>query len=357
MPIQGFTRLRQHNFGRQASAGTKVAAKRAYGFRGVPTPNLNWTDAEVDTGSIVTVIPPTRGAPDITASLTDPRLAYNTIPLLMAGIFGRDGNTSVTPTGAGDAKTWTWRPSVFAPLDDDDLFTYEFGDDVQDDWYQFGDGLLERLEITGPDGLGPLTTSMSWRFGSFSSTGSTDFPQDGTVPTPGVTPDINEVTVYLKDLGIYIASSPYDFDANQITDALHSFVLRITQARDQKRFANADQSFDIDFYGKGALAIELECQFAKTDDTVGTGSESDAWMSDTAVNRYIQVKGESLTEAESAVPYSWEFSMPARYYTRTEGAIGGNSTVILTARAFADEDQFSGAFETTVVNTLGSTGL
>src|SRR5689334_1110412 len=107
MPVQGFVRSRQHNFGRQVSQGTKVAAKRAYGFRGVPAPNLNWTDPEVDTGAIVPVVTPIRGAPDIQASLTDPRLAYNTWPILMCAMFGG----GVTPSGGGDAKTWTWLPA------------------------------------------------------------------------------------------------------------------------------------------------------------------------------------------------------------------------------------------------------
>jgi len=354
MPIQGFTRLRQHNFGRQAALNTKVAAKRAYGFAGVPTPNRNWTDPEVDTGSIDPVVTPFLGAPDITASLTDPRLAYNTLPLLLSGIFGG----GVTPSGGGTAKTWDFAPASAAPLDDDDTYTYEFGDDVLTDWYQFGDGILESLEITGPEGLGVLTTSMTWRYGSFSSTGSTDNPVTGTVPTPGVTPDINEVVVYLKDAGIYIADDPYDLPTSQISDALHSFVLRIGQARDQKRFANADQSFDIDAYGRGARTIELECTFAKTSDTVGTGSDSDAWMSNEAVNRYVSLVFTSTAVAQTpSTFYSWTFSMPMRYYTRTEGAVGGNTVIVLTGHAFYDADTFNGVFTSSVVNTLANASL
>jgi hypothetical protein len=353
VPIQGFTRLRQHNFGRQSAIGTKVAAKRAYGFRGVPLPNLNWTDPEVDTGAIHPVVTPFRGAPDLTAPLTVPRLAYNDLPIIMGGLFGG----AETPTGGGTAKTWTHFPASVAPLDADDLFTYEFGDDVLTDWYQFGDGLLESFEINGPDGGGVLNASMTWRFGSVSSTGSTDSPVTGTVPTAGLAADPTEVVVYLKDLGIYISDSPYDLAANQVSDALHSFTLRVTQARDEKRFANADQSFDIDGFGRGAGTIELECQFAKTADTVGTGSESDAWLSDEAVNRYIRIGGESTVEAQSGIPYSWLFEGPFRYYTRAEGAIGGNTTVILTARAFYDPDEFGGVFRSIAVNTLTSAGL
>ena len=72
-------------------------------------------------------------------------------------------------------------------------------------------------------------------------------------------------------------------------DALHTFTLRFDQEMDLKRYANGSQTFDIDAYGPGARTIELEATFAKTADTVGTGSESDAWMSDTAVDRYVRL--------------------------------------------------------------------
>ena len=180
MPVQGLTRLRRHLFGRQAAFGTTVAATKAYPFKGVPEVELNWTDPEVDMGSIDPVAAPHREAPALTAPLTDPQLAYDTLPLLLAGFFGG----SLEPTGAGTAKTWHFTPAS-ETIDPIDPFTYEFGDDVLTDWYQFGDGILDSVEFTGPDGLGPVTTSMAWRFGSVRSTGATDAPVVGAVPTPG----------------------------------------------------------------------------------------------------------------------------------------------------------------------------
>jgi hypothetical protein len=107
MPIQGFVRLRRHLFGRQSVFGTKVAATRAYPFSGVPTNELNWTDPEVDTGSLDPVAAPYRVGSDLTADLTTPSLAYNDLPIIFAAFFGGD----VEPTGGGTAKTWTWDPS------------------------------------------------------------------------------------------------------------------------------------------------------------------------------------------------------------------------------------------------------
>ena len=151
MPVQGLVRLRKHQLGRQSVLGTKVAATRAYPFKGVPDVELNWTDPDIDEGSIDPVSAPSRMAPTLGAPLTDPQLSYNNLPLLLSAFFGG----AVSPTG-GPAYVWSYAPAS-ATVDDPDLFTYQFGDDVLTDWYQLGDGLLEGFELTGPDGLGPIT--------------------------------------------------------------------------------------------------------------------------------------------------------------------------------------------------------
>ncbi len=356
MTIQGFTRLRKQQFGRQTSIGTNVQAKRAYPFRGVPDPNLNWTDPDIDVGSIDPVASPIRGIPALSAALTDGGLKYNNLPIQLSAIFG--GGVDGSP-GASPGQTWTLEPASTDPLDAYDVYTYEFGDDVVTDYYQLGDGTLSRLEITGPEGLAALTTSMTWQFGSFRDTGSSDSPVTGTVPTPGLTVANDDVVVYLKDASIFIATDFYDLDSSQITDALHSFILRINQATDEKRFVNGTQTFDVSGYGRGARTIELELTFAKTDDTVGTGSESDAWMSDNVVNRYVKVVFESvdLVSTGPDVPYSWEFSMPMRYFTRAEDAVGGNTVIKLTGHAFFDDGDFNGVFRSVLVNTLPTAEL
>ena len=198
---------------------------------------------------------------------------------------------------------------------------------------------------------------MTWRFGSVASTGSTDSPVTGTVPTAGLSVDLTPALVYLKDMGIYIASSTAGLAAGQITDALHSFVLRFSGDLGEKRWANADQKFDVDAYVRETRSIELECTFAKTADTVGTGSESDAWISDTAVDRYIQLTFTSTAIADGVTPYSWTMTMPMRYYTRTEGEVGGNSVIVLTAHAFYDPTDLGGVFTAEIVNTLSDAEL
>src|SRR6185369_4347487 len=353
MPVAGLVRLRRHYFGRETTFGTKVPAKRAYPFKGTPSVNLNWTDPDVDAGSIDPTAAPIRTASDVTAPLTDNGLEYNTVPLLLSGFFG----ASVDGTGT-DAITYVYEPAS-TTVDDLDAFTYEFGDDVTDDWFQLGDGFLDSFEITAPEGLGALTTSMSWRFGSASSTGSTDSPVTGTVPTPGLTLDTEGVKVYLNDMGIAIASSVAGLTTGAITDALHSFTMRFAGDIDQKRWANGDQSFDVDQFVRATRSIELEATFSKTDDIVGTGSEADAWFSDSAVTRFVQLTFESLELADTGpdVPYSWVMTFPMRYYTRAEGESGGNSTVVLTGHAFFEPDDLEAVFTSTVICTLPAADL
>ena len=353
MPVQGLVRLRRHLFGRQAVFGTKVPATRAYPFKGVPSVELNWTDPDVDTGSLDPTVAPHRDIPTLSADLTDDQLAYNNIPLRLSGFFGGDVEPTVV---SGDALEWLYQPASVT-VDPMDAFTYNFGDDVLTDWYQFGDGILESVEFTIPEGLGPVTVSDTWRFGSVASTGSTDMPADPGVPED-LAVDTNPTLVYGKDLSIYISSDPDTLAMNQILDALHMGVIRFTREIDEKRYANGTQSFDVQAYATATRSIEFEFTFAKTDDTVGSGSESDAWMSDQAVDRYVRFSFESLVDADTGEPYSWVTTAPCRYYTRTEGEVGGNTVIVLTGHAFYDPNGLgsgsgaAGVLESTVVCTL-----
>jgi hypothetical protein len=354
MPVAGLVRLRAHQFGRQADFGTAVEATRAYPFKGVPENELNWTDPDIDEGSLDPITAPHREAPDLTASLNDPQVAYNSLPLMLSAFFGLE----VSPTGGGTAKTWEHQPTSLS-LDPQDVFTYGFGDDVLTDWFQLRDGILETVEFTIPTGLGAVTADMSWRFGHISSTGSTDSPVVGSVPaSPVITVAKNEALLYGKDLAIYIADTFAGIAAAQILDAFHGGTIRFTRELDQKRYANGSQDFEVDAWATSTRMIEFVYRFAKTADTVGTGSESDHWMSDQAVDRFARFKFTSTAVAQAAATfYSWQITSPIRYYTRTEEEEGGNSVVVLTGHAFYDPTDADYALESIVVNTLTEADL
>jgi hypothetical protein len=359
MPVAatpGLLKLRKHQFGRQTTFGTPVAAVRAYPFSGVPDINLNWTNPDVDAGSLDPIAAPYREAEELTASLNAAALYYNDIPLMLGGTFGDD----VDPAGAGTAKTWTHTPASLT-ADDFDIYTYEFGDDVLDDWFQLGDGLLESLTFTAPEGLGALSADMSWRFGMVRYEGATegDLQPTPTVPTAALSVDNAGIPVYLGNAVLSIDSAHGSIGTTPITDALHSFNLAITQEIDLKRLANGN-GFDMSGYGRGARSIELSMQFAKTDDIVGVGSESDAWFSETAINRFVEIAFESTAFAQTAgspdIPYSWQLRMPLRYYTREDGAVNNNTTITLVGQAFYHAD-LGYAFRSDLVNTLAAAGL
>ena len=353
MAVAGLVRARKHQFGRQDTFGTPVAAASAYALTGVPSVDLEWTDSEVDTGSIVTTIAPMRGAGTFEASLEDPQLTYNKLPLMIDGIFG--GN--VNPTG-GAIETWVHDPAAVAPLDEASNFTYEFFDDTSaDEADQLSDGVINQLTITGPEGLGALTASMEWAFGSARNKSSTDSPVVGTVPTPGLDVDTSETIVYLKDMGLYIASTYAGIAAGQVLNALHTFTLTITAERDDKRFANATQSFDVSDRSLTGFAVELEMTMAKTDDTIGTGSESDAWFSDDAVDRYVRLDFISTDIISGATPYSWRVDMPMRYYTREHGDSAGNAVLVFNGHAWYDPGTFDGFFKSTIKNSFHASDL
>jgi hypothetical protein len=364
MPVAtpGLVRLRKHQFGRQTDFGTPVAAVRALPFSGVPTVDLAWTDPEADMGSVDLISPPTRGPEELTASLNAPSVYYNDLVLMHSAMFG----DAQTAAGAGAAKTWTYQPASLS-ADDLDLHTYEFGDDLDgtggkpNDWFQLGDGLLESLTFTAPEGLGALSADMAWRFGMARYEGATESALQPTpaVPTAALSVDSAAVPVYLGDAVISIDSAHTDIGTTPIADALHSFTLTVTHGVDLKRLANGN-GFDMSGYGRGARIIELSAQWAKTEDTVGVGSESDAWFSETAVNRFVEIEFTSGEFAQTAgspdIPYSWRIRMPMRYYTREDGAIGGNSTITLVGRAFY-HSTLGYALNSVIVNTLATAAL
>jgi hypothetical protein len=358
--VLGLVRLRRHLFARQAAFGTPLAALRAYPFQGVPIPDLGWTNTAGDFGSRVNVAPPTRGVPNYAAPLTDASLNYNDLALQLCAFFGGQ----VSPTGGGTAKTWAHEPD-FTTTGSPDLFTYERGSDADgtlgspNDWFRWSDGILTGLTIDSPeDGRGVLTTSMNWLFGDVDYAGDSDTSAPVlTIPSITDVPDNDPTPLYLKDASVFITDDPTDIGGDQITDTVHKFTLALTQEVDQKRFVNGSQEFDLDGYGMGAVTIAPSLVMGKTGDSVGIGSESDAWFSDLAVDRYLQVVFESTREAQSGIPYSWAWTTPLRWYTREDGEIGGNETLTLAGEAFLETGTLDFAFSSELVNTLAEADL
>ena len=176
----------------------------------------------------------------------------------------------------------------------------------------------------------------------------------GTVPTTGLSVDSDPAWVYMAHCELFIDDAYTGIGTTKISDALHSMELNITNNFDLKQFANgSNTAFQLRGYGRGEQEISLSLQFAKTSATVGTGSESDDWMSTDATKRFVELRFTSPVTAQASTPHSLSIRLPLRYSTRTDGEIGGNTTVTLEGVAYYDSD-LGYAIRAVTVNQLAS---
>ncbi len=349
MAIQGFTRNRYHQFGKQSALNTPVAATRRLAFRGTPLVDPNWTDQEeVDTGSIDPILPPYRVGSDITESLTG-TLDFHHLPILMSA--GLVGGVSAVALGGG-GYTWT-HTAVSSSATTLDNFTDEFADDVTnldsgppEDGMQLYGGIVERLEFSFDEEQGPWSVSADWRFSGVNA---------HVTPTSGLSISSNLPLVFGADTALYIDDTSGGIGGTLIADSLHSATISIENTIDIKRFAQGSNTrFQIDGYGLSARVITATFRFAKTSQIVAAlDSETVDWLSDTAVNRYVRLLTQSTVEAESGTPYSWQQDFSGTWRTRTDAEFGGNSVVELALTGRQDAG-LGYPYRSTVTNTLAT---
>lgn len=351
MPIQGFTRFREHQWALQGSNTATIStpanpATRVVPLSGVPSVNRNVTFDDFDEGSLDPIAAPYFGALDITETLTGPTM-YDDLPWYLAlGVKG------AIPSGAGAAKTWTFQAASLT-ADAVVLLTEEFGDDVTTDWFQLFGGTAESVTFSG-ELTTPVQTNIGLRFAGFKQTGSTAYPVTGTVPTTGLTVSATPNRVFLDDCEIYLNDAFGSIGTTKISDALASFELGINNTLDQKRYANGSNTrFQVAGYGRGEREITLTAQWHKQSTIVGTGSESDDWMASTPTKRFVELRFTSPEIITGSTPYSWTVRGALFYTTREDTELNNNTTVTLTGRFVYDSD-LGYAFRSVVVNGLAS---
>lgn len=320
MPIAGFTRFRQWAFSAAQSAhGTAATPSGAFPWRGTPTINPNWTDLDYDTGSIDPINLPYRTALETTATLAGP-LDYDSIPIVMAG--GVKGG--VTATGGTNAKTWTHQ-AVSLTATTLDEFSAQWGDDYGSDDLRFKDGVVEQITITFPDNLGPAQISTNWYFGSTDS---------HVTKVAGLQVASNLPLVFGADTALYIDNAYSGIGGTQISDALHTGVITITNTIDKKRFMNGSNSrFAVAGYGLAGRTITAQLTFAKTTAIAGVASTSELrnFLSATGVTRYVSLVSTSTQNIPgTSTAYSWTQNLAGEWRVRSDGEMGGNDTITLT---------------------------
>jgi hypothetical protein len=342
-PIAGFTRNRYHNFGKQSVLNTPVTATRRVAFRGVPDINPNWTEQEVDTGSIDPTVLPYRGQLDITMPLTG-ELNYHHIPLIMAASV----QGGVTPSG-GPAYTWQHTTSSLTATTLD-YFTDQFGDDVTpapEDTMELYGGIVERWTVGFDETLGPWQLASDWRFSGVNA---------HKTPTAGLQVGSNIPLVFGRDTALYIDDTAGGIGGTLIAESLHSAEIRYELTVDVKRFAaGSNTRWQVSGYGVSARVIGATFRFAKTSQIVAAlNSETVDWLAGTPVTRFVRLVTESEAIITGSTPYSWTQSLGGTWRVRQDTEIGGNSVVDL--QLVGRYDSVLGyAYRSTVVNALAST--
>lgn len=335
MPIQGFVRLRRHQWGKQSSFASNTSASRRLPWRGQIEINPNRTDPDVDTGSLDPILAPYLGPQENTASLEVPAFAFDDAPYFWSALL--KGGVSPT-TITGSARRWTYQVASLT-ADDFDYFTDEYGDDVTSDYIIGGSGTGNSGEIGFGEDLSVWTGSLDMIYAR---------AQLGTGPTGGLTVDDTPQWVYGAHTQVYLDTVYSSLGSTVLTDAVHGVTVRVNNNLDQKRFANgSNTAFQLAGYGRGPREIEVELVLAKTTATVAEFVTLD----DSPVpERFIQIKTIS-PETVSATNYAQTISLPGRLISRSDGELGGNATVTLTYRGFYDSD-LGYAFRVVVDNSL-----
>ena len=334
MPISGFTRFRRHMVGKQTSFSSNTPATRILPYRGAIVVDPSRTDPDVDVGSLDPILAPFNGPTEITGNW-EGNLAFDDAPYLYAAAI----KGGVTPTGA-TAKSWVFQAASLT-ADDFEYLTDYWGDDFTTDVIVGGSTVIDSLELSFGDDLSAFEVSadtVSARANPASFTG-------------GLTIDDTPQWVYGADTEVYLDSAFGSIGTTRIVDAIHGVTFRANNNLDRKRFANGSNTrFQLAGYGRGAREIEVELVLAKTTATVTEAQTLD----DTPVpNRFIEIKTTSPEIITGSTPYSQSIRVPARLISRSDGEIGGNTTITLTYRGFYSSD-LGYALRVAVVNTLSS---
>lgn len=319
MPVQGYTRYRSTQVGKQTVIGTAVAATRRLPMRGPLVINPNWEDPDVDAGSLDPILPPFRTGTDVTASQTGP-LAYNDAQIYWAAALV-GGVTSTTVSGIARSSVFVAASTTVDPFE---YYTMEWGDDVTTDYSRGTGGVIETLSLEYPENLGPVQASVDWRFAA-GETGTIS-----SVPTTGLVLNSNLAWVYAADTEFYINDTAGAIGTTKISDQFHGGTITVTNELDLKRYANGSNTrFAIGGYGRANRTIEAEFRFAKQANSI---AETALWNGTDATLRFVEIKTTSPTLITGTTPYSHSVRIAGDWRTRTDEDQGGNSIIVLSLK-------------------------
>lgn len=332
--IPGAVALRRNQFGVQTVLNTAVAATRKVPWRGGIVVNQNWTDPDIDDGSLDPVALPLAGALEVTSTKTGP-IYFNDLPLrLNAGLIG-----GIAATGGGTAKTWDYQ---LASLTSDvfDVFTNQTADDTEATDAKIGiGGVIDSLEDSYPQDLGPVQINDNWFFST--ATIGSNATDSLNVDTAGVPELARDTTVKMDPTAGAIGTT-------LLTDTVHDVTVRVQNNLDRKRFMNGSNGANkLGGLGRGPRVIELVLTVAKTSAMI---TEANTYLTAVKPSRFFDIGNFSTSEAQTGIPYSDRHRGAFRLFETAETEIGGNVAIVLTYHAYYDAT-LTYAYRRTVVNT------
>lgn len=332
MPIQGFTRFRKHQVGKQTAFSSNVAATRAIPYRGPIVVDPAREQPDVDVGSLDPILSPFNGALSVTSTWTG-KEAFNDASMLWAMTL----KDVTAPTGGATGRIWTFTAASLT-ADDFPYITDEWGDDATTDFLIGGSAVINSLEVGFGDDLSAWDVSADVVYARV---------QIGSGPTGGLTVDSTPNWVYGADTEVYLDTTAANIGTTKLTDAIHGATVTVNNNLDLKRWANGSNTrFQLGGYGRGEREITVELVVAKTTATIAER----ATLDDTPVpNRYIELKTTSPEIIGASTPFSQSIRVPARLISASDGEIGGNSTITFTYRGFYDST-LTYAIKVVVVN-------
>lgn len=319
--MPGSVRFRAFQLGVETTFGTPVPATRRMPWRFAPTVNPNWTTPDVDTGTLDPAIAPFRTAVDVTGQSTGP-LAGEDAQVLWAALL----KGGVSPTGPTDsAYTWQFSPAATSQ-DPFEIFTGEWGDDTTDE-FQYGSGVLDALQLTFPQDLGPIQHQGDWRFATV------DYPNP---LTGGLDVERDPSWLYAADTELLIDDVAGSIGITRLTDTMHDATIQISNNLDVKRFANgSNANFAVAGYSRGMRTMQTTFTFAKS---VAGLNEVAKWLNAAAQERFVVLNTTSRKLIGATSTFQQRIRFAGFWFTRSEAEVGSNSAVQLVCNHIYDPD-------------------
>lgn len=334
--LPGNVRFRAYQLGKQSTFGTPVAATRRMPWRFTPTVDPHWTSPDVDTGTLDPALAPYRTAIDVTGQSTGPLDADSVVTLWSA--FGKGG---VTPTGPVDGA-YTWQYDLASTTSDPlELFTGEWGDEVVGDQWQYQDGLLDQLQLSYPQDLGPIAHTGDWRYGSAT------YPIAGGM-TAGLSVAKDPPWLYGADTQLTIDDVYGSMGITPLVNSMHDASIQLQNNLDVKRFSNGSNvNFAVSGYGRGARMLQITITFAKS---VAGLAEAAKWLNANPQERFISLNTTTRKLIGATSTYQQRIRFAGYWFTRSESEIGSNTGIQLVGNHIVDTNLSHGPIDVRVIN-------